>query len=172
MGFLSFFRGSGAPPARLDHARFTTFIGLDIGELLASITLSVVGALMLWGAKIPEPAHIIMTAYPVIWAALLFVFKVDDLPLVGWLGRMLPFWYRQRRFTAVRPAIRSSASAETIELALASGENLISWELRRGPDGLAELHIYEHPLRPYRGLIAARGRRDQFPGIRSAWRRD
>ena len=170
MGFLAIFRGSGAPPARLDHARFTTFFNLDLGELLAFAVMAGVGPLLLFGVHLPEPAHIITAAFPLVWAILLFMIRFDDLPLLGWIARMVPYWFRQRRFSASRPAGRITPASELSELALASGENSISWALRAGDDGNPELHIYESPVRPYRAIVAS-GAVEAAPGIRTGWKR-
>ena len=35
-----------------------------------------------------------------------------------------------------------------------SEETLCSFERRQGVDGVTELHVYEHPLRPYRAYVA------------------
>ncbi len=170
MELLTIIRGSGAPPARLDHARFTTFGNLDIGELLAFVVMATVGPVILLGVRLPEPAHLITAALPVLWAILLFMLRFDDLPLVGWVGRMVPYWTRQRRFSAARPAGRVSPASERADLAVSSGENAISWRLLTGSDGGPELHLYESPVRPYRAIVAAGGV-GRTPGVRTRWRR-
>lgn len=157
-GLLLLLRGSGAPPARLDSARFTTFFDLDFSELLAFAFLCFIMPLATWGLALPEPAHIMtVLAFPA-WAILLFFVKLEERNLAYWLGRMLPFWLRQREFRARRSVWRVTPRTEVADAALLSGENALSWRFETGADGAPELHIYESPLRPYRALVASGGR--------------
>lgn len=163
-GLLLLLRGSGAPPARLDSARFTTFFDLDFSELLAFAFLAFIMPLATWGLGLPEPAHLMtVIAFPA-WALLLFFVKLEERNLAYWLGRMLPFWARQREFRARRTVWRVTPRTEAADAALLSGENALSWRWEQGGDGVPELHIYETPLRPYRALVATGGRRT--PGRR------
>jgi hypothetical protein len=155
---FEFLRGSGAPPARLDNARFTTFFDLDVGELLISAVLWFLMPLISLGLALPE---LVKWATALSWpllSLLLFFVKHEDHSVAYWIGRMIPFWIRQREFRVTRKSsARVSARSELAERLAEGGENALSFAWRTGADGERELHVYESPLAPYRGWVRAGG---------------
>ena len=151
-------RGSGAPPARLDNARFTTFFDLDVGELLISAVLWLLLPLISMGLALPD---LVKWATAASWPALsilLFFVKHEDHSVAYWIGRMIPFWVRQREFRLVgKSSARVSPLSELAERLAVGGENAVSFAWRSGSNGEAELHVYETPLAPYRAWVRAQG---------------
>jgi hypothetical protein len=155
---LTLFRGSGAPPARLDHARFSLALSLDLTELMIFAIMVGLLPLIFWGIHLPEPFHLLAIACFPAMAALLFLVKHEDHHLLYWLGRMLPYWTRQRVFRpTITSAWRVSPANERLDALVLGGENALSFRWLTGADGRDELHIYESPLRPYRAWVAAGG---------------
>lgn len=155
---FDFLRGSGAPPARLDNARFTTFFDLDVSELLVSAVLWFLLPLISLGLALPDPVKWATAASWPALSILLFFVKHEDHNIAYWIGRMIPFWVRQREFRLVRRgAGRVTPVSELAERLVEGGENALSFAWRRGVDGEPELHIYESPLAPYRALVRTGG---------------
>ena len=155
---LVVFRGSGAPPARLDNARFETFFGLDMSELLAFVALVFVAPLLFWGINLPEPFHLLAVAQFPLWALLLFFVGANEHNTAYWLSRMLPYWIRQHEFRSSRTTWRVTPRTERLDTIVLGGENAIVARWETGADGVPELHLYETNLRPYRAWVAAGGR--------------
>jgi hypothetical protein len=169
---FDFLKGSGAPPARLDNARFTTFFDLDVSELLVSAVLWFLLPLISFGLALPELVKWVTAASWPALSILLFFVKHEDHHVAYWIGRMIPFWARQREFRLMRrSAGRVSPASELADRLVEGGENALSFAWRRGADGEPELHIYESPLAPYRALVrsggaAERGAEPQLPAVR------
>lgn len=163
---FDFLKGSGAPPARLDNARFTTFFDLDVGELLISAVLWFLFPLISLGLALPDPVKwATAAAWPAL-SILLFFLKHEDHNIAYWIGRMIPFWIRQREFrVSGRSTARVSAARELAERLAEGGENALSFAWRTGRDGEPELHIYETPLAPYRAWVRAGGQPERAPDV-------
>lgn len=157
MELMTLVRGSGAPPARLDHARFEQFFGLEFTELLGFGALMILMPLLTWGITIPEPAHLAMVlAFP-LQAVLLFIVRHEDHSILYWLGRMIPFWFAQHTFRSERDRMRVTPDSEALDALVLDTEPQLSLEWRRGADGVWEMHVSETPLRPWRAWVAAGG---------------
>lgn len=127
--------------------------GLTISELLTVTLLVFFFPLFGIGVKLPPVPWMVNLALGPALAGLLFFVKRDRLPAAYWLGLMLPFWARQKRFLATRSNPRR-AVADRIENSAGSGLNWISFAWHTAADGTPELHVYEDPRRPYRAVAA------------------
>ena len=156
MSFLGVTR-ERTPHARLDDSRFTTFWDLDIGELMATMALCLLMPLFTFGVNLPFLLWILVLISFPCWALFLFFVKRDGHNAAYWLARMLPYWLRQREFMQLHRAGRVTAAHERLDDILTTGVNAVSFEWRKGPDGVDELHVYEEPWLPYRAWVIANG---------------
>jgi hypothetical protein len=146
-----------APQARLDETRFITFFDLDIAELIATMALCIILPLFTFGMGLPPVLFVATIVSWPLWAGALFFVKRDGRNAAYWLGKLIPFWLRQRTFVAERPSFRVTPLIERLDDVFVTAPNAISYQIERERGGLV-VHLYEEPLTPYRGWIAARGR--------------
>lgn len=143
------------PTATLSSEKFQTgILGFDLSELLAVVVLGVVFPLLMFGRELPLPLWIANMAVWPLWAVLLFFVKREGRNTAEWLTTLIPFWKRQHTFRPRHKAKLPSAWADYLDRSTVAGANLVSWRWQTGSDGLAEIHVFEEPLRPYRAIIA------------------
>lgn len=167
MATLNPFRNDGIPEPRLETAKLVTFFNLDVSELLALGVFWFLAPILCLAA-IPDASKFLAIAGFLATGALLYLAKLDERNLAYWVSKLLPFWLRQRRFRARRAVGRVTPETERIDMITSYAGNSLSYERREGSDGVVEWHVYEHPLRPYRGWIAdprpSGRRRVRLPG--------
>jgi hypothetical protein len=164
------FRNDGIPQPRLESAKLITFFDLDVSELMALGVFWFLAPVVIVASSLELLGKLLSIGGFAVAGGLLFFLKVDERNLAYWVGRLLPFWLRQRRFRARSAFGRVTPETERLDLVASFAGNSLSFERRTGTDGVAELHVFEHPLRPYRARVAAPagtgGRRVRLPGTR------
>jgi hypothetical protein len=155
MASLNPFRNDGIPSPRLETAKLVTFFNLDVGELLALGVFWFLFPVVIVPSSLDLPGKILAVAGFAAMGGLLFFYKYDERTLSYWVGKLLPFWIRQRRFRARSAFGRVTPETERLDLVASLAGNSLSYAVETGSDGVTELHIYEHPLRPYRARVTA-----------------
>lgn len=156
MSFLGVTR-ERTPHARLDDSRFTTFWDLDIGELMATMALGLLMPLFTFGVGLPPLLWILaLISFPC-WALFLFFVKRDGHNAAYWLGKMLPYWMRQREFTQENRSGRVTPAHDRLDDILTTGLNAVSFDWQRSSTGEPELHVYEEIGLPYRAWVISGG---------------
>lgn len=145
------FNQAEGPRYRLDRARLLTFFNLEVGELMFVGVIWFLAPLFLIGGQMPLLPKLLTIGSFFLVGLLLFFVRVDEFNMAYWIVRMFPFWLRQRRFRAIRGRARVTPAIERIDDMLAFGGNALSFVRVLADDGVEELHVYETPLRPYRG---------------------
>jgi hypothetical protein len=149
------------PQAKLDVVRFAPFspvLNADVTELIILAVLAMLLPLFIIGNNLPIAFKVItLGAFPAIGFMLIVVSRQGH-PGLYWLTKMVPFWFRQRRWREVSADARVTPEIDRSEDVLSTGVNAISFAWQTDADGQLQLHVYEEPLRPYRAWIAADGR--------------
>lgn len=151
---FGFLRNNESPTYRLDRGKLITFYDLDVGELMAAGVLSFLFPLLILGGGLPLLGKATAIGSLFLVTFLLYFVRRDEHNVATWIARMVPFWMRQRRFRATPPPGRVTPVLERLDEIALFGPNALSFEWRDGADGVAELHVFEQPLRPYRALVA------------------
>jgi hypothetical protein len=155
MASLNPFRNDGIPSPRLETAKLVTFFNLDVGELLALAVFWFLFPVVIVPSSLDLPGKILAVAGFGAMGGLLFFYKYDERTLSYWVGKLLPFWLRQRRFRARSAFGRVTPESERLDLVASFAGNSLSYTVETAADGVTEMHVYEHPLRPYRARVAS-----------------
>ena len=155
MASLNPFRNDGIPSPRLESAKLVTFFDLDVSELLALGVFWFLFPVVIVPSSLDLVSKILAVAGFVVMGGLLFFYKYDERTLAYWVAKLLPFWIRQRRFRARSAFGRVTPKTERLDLVASFAGNSLSYAIETGADGVTEIHVYEHPLRPYRARVAS-----------------